>query len=143
MRSLLAGEERAVYEAHMETFEDSWEHVREPYEQWSHMLVERPEFEPGLWLLAVDGDRIAGIALSMIQQHQPTTGRIMIVGVRREWRRQGLGEALLRASFAALSTRGCTRAILGVDAESLTGAHRLYERAGMHVVARFDVYERG
>jgi hypothetical protein len=27
-------------------------------------------------------------------------------------------------------------------AESLTGAHRLYERAGMHVAARYDIYER-
>ena len=31
---------------------------------------------------------------------------------------------------------------LGVDAESLTGANRLYEQAGMCVSARFDIYEK-
>lgn len=33
-------------------------------------------------------------------------------------------------------------AVLGVDAESLTGANRLYEQAGMRVAARFDIYEK-
>lgn len=31
---------------------------------------------------------------------------------------------------------------LYVDAQSLTGASRLYERAGMHVVRQFDQYEK-
>ena len=142
LRSLRPGEERRVYETQLETFDDTWEPFHEPYEEWRHFMIERPDFDPTLWLVAVDADEIAGIALNGIQVHQPDTGRIMIVGVRRPWRRQGLGEALLRASFAALAARGCTRAILGVDAESLTGAHRLYERAGMHVAARYDIYER-
>jgi hypothetical protein len=30
---------------------------------------------------------------------------------------------------------------LAVDAESLTGATRLYERAGMHVIRRSNVWE--
>jgi len=34
------------------------------------------------------------------------------------------------------------RAGLGVDAESPTGANRLYESAGMHVSARFEIYEK-
>jgi hypothetical protein len=34
------------------------------------------------------------------------------------------------------------RAGPGVGAESLTGAHRLYLSTGMHVVARFDPYEK-
>lgn len=142
LRAFRPGEERAVYEAQMETFEDSWEHVHTPYERWLHWTVERPGFDPGLWLLAVDGEAIAGIALCRIHEEEPSTGWVTILGVRRAWRRRGLGEALLRAGFGALALRGCRRAVLGVDAESLTGAHRLYERAGMHVAARFDVYER-
>jgi ribosomal protein S18 acetylase RimI-like enzyme len=47
--------------------------------------------------------------------------------------RQGLGEALLLHSFLAFRERGLTRATLGVDASSPTGATRLYERAGMSV----------
>ena len=56
-----------------------------------------------------------------------------MLGVRRAWRRQGLGEALLLHSFAEFRRRGLTRGTLGVDASSATGATRLYERAGMSV----------
>lgn len=142
LRSFRSGDEPAVYETHMETFEDSWEHVHMPYERWLHWFVERPGFDPSLWLLAVEGGRIAGIALCRIQEEDPSLGWVTILGVRRPWRRQGLGEALLRSAFGELAARDCRRAVLGVDAESLTGAHRLYERAGMHVAARFDIYER-
>jgi mycothiol synthase len=142
IRTFRPGEERAVYEAHMETFVDSWEHVHEPYERWRHWTVERPGFDPRLWLLALDGEQVAGIVLCALHDDDPGIGRVVILGVRRAWRRRGVGEALLRAAFAALAERGCRRAVLGVDAESLTGAHRLYERAGMSVAARFDVYER-
>ena len=45
----------------------------------------------------------------------------------------GLGEALLLHSFAEFRRRGYSRATLGVDATSPTGATRLYERAGMRV----------
>jgi ribosomal protein S18 acetylase RimI-like enzyme len=31
---------------------------------------------------------------------------------------------------------------LGVDSENPTGAVGLYERAGMHVIRRYDVFER-
>ncbi|MGH3133577.1 MAG: hypothetical protein ACRDNY_07535 [Gaiellaceae bacterium] len=31
---------------------------------------------------------------------------------------------------------------LGVDAESLTGARKLYEQARMHASTRFDIYEK-
>ena len=56
-----------------------------------------------------------------------------MLGVRRAWRRQGLGEALLLHAFAEFRRRDITRGTLGVDASSATGATRLYERAGMSV----------
>jgi hypothetical protein len=31
---------------------------------------------------------------------------------------------------------------LGVDAQSVTGATRLYEKAGMRVTRRYDTYEK-
>ena len=54
----------------------------------------------------------------------------------------GLGEALLRESFALFAERGKRAAGLGVDAENTTGAVALYERVGMHVVRRSDTWER-
>lgn len=141
VRSFREGEGQAVHETHMETFEDSWEHTHAPYDEWAHWMLERPGFDPDLWLLATAEDEIAGIALCRVHETDPLTGWVSILGVRRPWRRQGLGRALLFESFRRLAAQGCARAILGVDASSHTGAHTLYENAGMKVISTFDVYE--
>jgi hypothetical protein len=49
--------------------------------------------------------------------------------------------ALLLMSFAGLRDAGFETVELGVDAESLTGATRLYERAGMHAARAWEVWE--
>ena len=45
-------------------------------------------------------------------------------------------------AFGEFHRRGMTRVGLDVDAENLTGAVRLYERAGMRIVKRRDTYEK-
>ena len=47
-----------------------------------------------------------------------------MLGVRRAWRRQGLGEALLLHSFAEFRRRGLHARDLGVDASSADRARR-------------------
>ena len=140
-RSFRDEDARAVYETHMETFEDSWEHVRQPFVEWAHWLLERPGFDPELWLLAQAGEDLAGISLCRVYETEREVGWVSILGVRRPWRGQGLGRALLLESFRRLAARGCRQAVLGVDASSLTGATRLYEKAGMRVTSTFDIYE--
>jgi mycothiol synthase len=136
------GDERVFYEAHQETFADSWEPIDEPYEEWAHWLLEPPAFDPDLWFLAREGDEPAGFAICHPRTSNPEAGWVRILGVRRPWRQRGLGRALLLHAFAEFRRRGFRQAGLGVDAESLTGANRLYEHAGMHVSARFDIYEK-
>ena len=68
------------------------------------------------------------------------------VGFRRSacspaFRSRGLGTALLVHAFGEFQRRGRRRVGLGVDAENTTGAVRLYERAGMHVVRRWHIWE--
>jgi hypothetical protein len=53
-----------------------------------------------------------------------------------------MGLALLRHTFAAFARRGVRTVELGVDAESITGATRLYERAGMHVAYDFKLFQK-
>jgi mycothiol synthase len=65
-----------------------------------------------------------------------------MLGVRRPWRRRGLGLALLRETFGLFYDRGEGRVGLGVDAENPSGATRLYERAGMHVEAEHQTWEK-
>jgi len=92
-------------------------------------------FDPALWLLAWDGQELAGFALAFPEHvGEPDLGWIGSLGVREPWRRRGLGDALLRTAISELHARGLRRVGLGVDAENETGALRLYERAGMEVV---------
>lgn len=141
VRNVAPGEERAVYDVHQECFEDSWEHVREPYEEWEYWLVQR-DFDSGLWFLACEGEELAGIALCREHESESDLGWVNILGVRRPWRRRGVGRALLEHAFAELASRGFARVGLGVDAESLTGAQRLYESAGMSVIRQADFYDK-
>ena len=136
------GQERAVYDAFRETWLDTWAPEEEPYDEWVHWTVEREGFDPALWFIARDGDQIAGFSLCRPSETRPDTGFVNLLGVRRPWRRRGLGEALLRHSFVQLYGRGFPRVALGVDAGSPTGATRLYERVGMEVVRRLDFYEK-
>jgi mycothiol synthase len=136
------GDEQPVYEAVKETWLDTWAPMEESYEEWAHWSHDREDFDPSLWFLALDGGDIAGFALCQPSETRSDTGWINILGVRRPWRRRGLGEALLRHAFAEFRRRGFPRAGLGVDAQSPTGATRLYERAGMHVERRTDFYEK-
>ncbi len=53
-----------------------------------------------------------------------------------------MGLAFLQHSFGEFYRRGKRKVSLGVDAENLTGALRLYEKAGMHVHRQFDTYEK-
>src|SRR4029077_18824369 len=86
------------------------------------------------------GDELAAAALCTIDDFG--LGWVDILGTRREHRRRGLGEALLGQSFHALYARGAPKVALGVDAESPTGATRLYERVGMRVSSRIDLYAK-
>jgi ribosomal protein S18 acetylase RimI-like enzyme len=142
VRTFEPGDERVFYDVHQETFEDSWEHVEEPYDEWAHWLLSPPAFVPDLWLLAHENGEPAGIAICHPHRARADLGWIRILGVRRPWRRRGLGRALLLHAFAEFRRRGLAAAGLGVDAESLTGANRLYEEVGMRVASRFDIYEK-
>lgn len=142
VRTFNPGDAERVYDAHQETFADSWEHVCEPYEEWSHWLLNRDDFDPSLWFLAEDGEQLAAILLAIPRETDPGEGHVQILGVRRPWRRSGLGRALLIHAFREFHSRGFQRVGLGVDASSLTGANRLYESAGMRVVRQTDFYEK-
>jgi mycothiol synthase len=140
-------EERAVIQAVRDSFKDHWGYVEQPFEQeykrWLHFMNNDPDYDPALWFVALDGEEIAGISLCDFKSHEdPKMGWVGTLGVRRPWRRRGLGVALLQHSFRELYERGQKKVGLGVDAASLTGATRLYERAGMHVARQYDTYEK-
>jgi ribosomal protein S18 acetylase RimI-like enzyme len=135
-------DEQRTYDAQEQSFEDHWDHTPQTIETWREFSVKQSNFDPSLWLLAVEGDEVAGLSLNFLERSgDPGYGWVGTLGVRREWRRRGIGEALLRHSFRALHERGQRRVRLSVDAESLTGATRLYERVGMRVIRQSNTWE--
>jgi mycothiol synthase len=131
---------RLVFEAQDESFQDHWGHVPGNFERWYQgHIVNRQRFDPSLWFIAVDGEEIAGLAAC---GYYFDAGLVDVLGVRRPWRRKGLGLTLLQHAFGEFYRRGTRQVTLGVDSESLTGATRLYERAGMSVLISYDSYEK-
>jgi len=142
VRPVTGEDVRLAYDVQQETFEDSWEHARMPYEVWKHIMLSEAWFDPTLWFLVEDGNDVAAVAICREHEGEKGLGWISVLGVRDQWRRQGVGRSLLHHCFHAFRRRGFHAAALGVDADSLTGANRLYESAGMRVVRRSDVYEK-
>jgi mycothiol synthase len=132
---------RVVYDTYTETFQDTWEFGRDPFDEWRHWMVE-DDVDLSLWYVAESGGEVAGIALCKAWEAEEGLGWVRVLGVRRPWRRKGLGRALLLHVFQEFHRRGFHGVGLGVDAESLTGAQRLYENAGMRVHRRYDIYEK-
>jgi mycothiol synthase len=137
--SMQRGEERAVFDASEEAFADHWDHQPHDYDEWRSFMIERESFDPSLWPLAWDADEIAGFSLCGIS---PDEGWVGVIGVRPPWRKRGLGLALLLESFRRLRDKGAARCALYVDSENPTGATRLYERAGMHVVRESEAWTK-
>jgi mycothiol synthase len=128
----------AVWQADNEAFRDHWGSHEFTYENWSRKF-DNPNFDPTLWMIAWDGDQIAGFSQNRFRMG---SGWVGTIGVRRPWRKTGLGLALLRHSFGEFYKRGMATIGLGVDASNPTGATRLYQRAGMHVASEFVTYEK-
>jgi mycothiol synthase len=138
---------RIVHAAMNAAFADHWDAHDIPYDEW--MLVHRRagNYDPALWFLAVpdDGpdDDILGAALCRPREYaDPDLGWISQLFVRRDWRRRGLGQALLRHAFGVYYARGKQRVGLTVDADNVSGATRLYEAAGMRVARQRVVYDK-
>ncbi len=138
---------KATIMAKDDAFQDHWGTVKTPLEQqvafWDHWITSDGDFDPSLWFLATEGEEIAGMALCWPKDTEdPEMGWVDILGVRRPWRCRGLAVALLHHLFSEFAKRGRKRVGLGVDATSLTGANRVYEKAGMRSTRQSDLYEK-
>jgi mycothiol synthase len=129
----------AVWQAQNEAWRDHWGSHDVSLEEWKRSRFDDPEFNPALWAIAWDGNEVAGFSLN---RYRMGIGWIRTLGVRRPWRKRGLGEALLMQSFGEFYRRGTKTIGLGVDAQNPTGATRLYQKVGMRVASEFVTYEK-
>ncbi|HSL27573.1 MAG TPA: GNAT family N-acetyltransferase [Anaerolineales bacterium] len=140
-------ETEMVYRTFVDSFKDHFGFIVPPFEKgladFKHNFIEDPDYDPRFWFVAMDGNEMAAVCICRpTDPEDPESGWVSELGVRRLWRKRGLGYGLLKHAFAAFYADGKKRAGLGVDAASLTGALRLYERAGMRVLRQFDQYEK-
>jgi len=129
----------AVWQADNEAFREHPGHHDSTLEDWRRYRFDDPEFDPSLWVVAWDGDEIAGYS---INRYRTGIGWIRTLGVRPPWRKRGLGEALLFHSFGEYYRRGTHTIGLGVNANTPTGATRLYQKVGMLPASEHITYEK-
>jgi mycothiol synthase len=131
---------REFHAASSEAFADHWEYTPRDFEAWSKSHLDSERFDPTLWCVVRAGAEIAAGTICTGDTYGG--GFVHVLFTRRPWRKQGVGAALLRDTFGRFWERGEHSVGLGVDAESDTGAFRLYERAGMTPVLGWVMYEK-
>ena len=134
LRPVDPADHRRIWDADVEAFRDHWNaavRTEADYESW----FATPELDTSLWRVAWDGDEVAGSVMTFVWAEENATlgmarGWLEHISVRRPWRRRGLASALIAESLHALREAGISEAALGVDAENVTGALRVYEGMG-------------
>ena len=146
LRPVRPDQHRAIFDAEFEAFRDHWQpHDYDEAEFAS--LYKKADIDTDLWVVAWDGDQIAGVVQNWIWGEENERlgvkrGWLEHISVRRPWRRCGLGRAITAESLRRLRAAGMTDAMLGVDAENPTGALGLYEGLGFRVEQRASAYAR-
>ena len=127
-----------VGEVTAEAFRDHYGWVDSSHEQrtkrWENFRG-MDEWDDDLVFIAQSGDTAVGVALGLRSYGTATdAGYIGSLGVVRSWRGKGLARALLTMAFDRYQRNGMRSVALHVDADSLTGATRLYHSVGMKPV---------
>jgi mycothiol synthase len=127
-----AGDTRLVHSIVSTSFADHYNYTRTPFDVWFRRRTDDPGFDPSLWFLAeYAGKPLAAMIMNRELEDEQNAGYVHYLGVLREGRGRGLAKALLHRGFAVSRDEGRTAVKLFVDAESPTGATRLYESVGM------------
>ena len=129
----------AIHALLQDAFREDLSHHPEPFDRWIEDETGSPNYDPTLWLLARERGSLAGVLTASVGDDR---GWVDYLAVAASHRGRGIGAALLRRSFVAFAGRGVHRALVSVDAQNPTGATALYERVGMRVVKRWDLWER-
>jgi ribosomal protein S18 acetylase RimI-like enzyme len=126
VRPITIDSAKAVWRASIEAFRDHWGGFDDSDENLERWLAD-PETDLSLWMVAFDGDEVAGGVINRIKAAENQAlgirrGWLASVFTRRSWRRRGLAHALIAESLLRLRGRGMTSAGLGVDADNANGA---------------------
>lgn len=108
-------------------------------EPWSEKSIASELENPlSLWLVALDGETVAGYIGSQTVMDETD---MMNVAVHPEYRRQGIGEALVMALIRQLQQTGSRNLSLEVRTSNVS-ARNLYEKLGFIQVGKRPRYYR-
>lgn len=130
----------ALHAVDAASFSGRPDYVRETLREFREEHLEAHDFDAGLSRVAEHDGTIAGFLLAR-RFVDDAVGFIDIFAVDPRHQGRGLGTALLGSAFAAFAGVGLREAQLAVASDNPL-ALRVYERAGMTVQFRFDIYER-
>ena len=144
IRPWTPADDEGVRLAYNASFADHWGSAPSSPERWRNMFADASGFRPALSRLAVQDGEIVGFVMSdefdsETQTRGYRTGYIDRVGTLRSVRGRGVATTLMVHCLLAMRESGCRYADLTVDAESPTGAGRLYERLGFAVHRQNEV----
>ncbi|MGD2027086.1 MAG: GNAT family N-acetyltransferase [Anaerolineales bacterium] len=141
---------RPIWEGANEAFRDHWGHVEgteEDYQRFLKRIEEVESYDPALWMVAWDGEEVAGMVLNKIIAEENEAlgirrGWTDPICVRRQWRRRGLATALVYRSMQMLKDKGMDQAGLGVDTINPSGALKLYQNCGYRTAQKWITYRK-
>lgn len=102
--------------------------------------IEQAMWRLDFWQVAWSGTKVVGLALPRLARGG--VAYLEHLGVRRDWRRRGVGTWLVAWSAAAVSAAGATRLVLDVNQGNTTGAEHLYEQLGFRQLDTIAVWRR-
>ena len=114
-------------------------HCIQPFDEWEANAISRRDFDASLVFVAEAAGEVVGVAMGY---DMPGGGWIRQVAVERQWRRRGIALQLMRTMLSEFYRRGIRTVGLTVDPQNVTGAPRVYERAGMHVFRQYYTYDK-
>jgi mycothiol synthase len=143
VRTFVRGkDEQVTYETDEEAGKDKGYHNPLSYDGWAkRMGLDQEKFDAGIWFLACEGEKVAGVVLNALDSN-PNTVWVDHLSVLRGYRNKGIGKALLLHSFGEFHKRGLQVVKLNVDSKSLTNAPKLYESVGMKTTQQYHIYKK-
>jgi ribosomal protein S18 acetylase RimI-like enzyme len=131
---------------YQETFRDHRGSIDEPLEaavtRWKSIIT-NGNFPPENFMILKEGQEDAAVLIMANKsEDDPDKAFVQTLGTMPNYRRRGLATQMMYLAFQTGRKMGKPRIGLSVDASSLTGANKLYEKIGMRVDMVYNAYER-
>ena len=137
---------RKIWDASIEAFKDHWG-FSQPTESDFQAYQGSKFFQPDLWQVAWEGDRVVSSVLNYIdhdynREFNKKRGWTEEITTQRAWRHRGIARALIVRSMHMHKAKGMTEVALGVDTNNPNGALQLYQSLGYEKEKTWITYRK-